>query len=163
MKLQFSVRPFQIPTQENCRSVTSVDSSASSTTTTDAKTTEVTLNTTLEAIHAWESSAKAAFKRANDAVDETVKNIDETVKTIAKSRGFRYTKSKVDETVQSTMAKVSQCGADHFFDAAAEAAIEEDDAAHPEDESSNDIAEDAMSVLTEDRRPGPHEEFDCTR
>ena len=36
---------------------------------------------------------EAAFKRANDAVDETVNNIDERVKIIAETEGFKDTKS----------------------------------------------------------------------
>ena len=113
---------------------------------TETEATEVTLNTPLEAIYAWESAVKAAFKRANDVVGKTVKNIDETVKTIAESEEVKNTKSKVDETVQTTMVKVSQYAdqlAIQFLDSAA--------AALAEDESRNDVDEDAMSVVTDIR------------
>ena len=93
---------------------------------------------------------EAAFMCPNDAVDETVKNIDETVKTITASEEFKNTKFKVDETVQTTMAKVSQY-ADQLFDAAAEVALEKDDVTQPNDESRNDVGEDAMTVVTEIR------------
>ena len=88
------------------------------------ETTEVAL-TSMEAV-------QAAFKRVNDAVDETVKNIDERVKIIAESEGFKDTKSKVDETVQATMAKVGQY-ADQLFDA-----LKEKEAEQPKDEARND-------------------------
>ena len=96
---------------------------------------------------------EAALKRMNDAVGETVKNIDERVKIIVESEEFKNTKSKVDETVQTTMVKVSEYAdqlAIQILDAAA-AALEEDDAAPPKDESRNDVGEDAMSVVTEIR------------
>ena len=79
-----------------------------------------------ETIPTFGEEEETAFKRANDAVDETVKNIDERVKIITESEGFKSTKSKVDETVQTTMAKVSQY-ADQLLDAAAVVALEEDD------------------------------------
>ena len=84
---------------------------------------------TAEVVLASMEAVQAAFKRANDAVDETVKNIDEGVKTIAESEGFKNTKSKVDETVHATMVKVAQ-----LFDS-------EKEAAQPKDESRNDAAE----------------------
>jgi len=96
---------------------------------------------------------EAALKRMNDAVGETVKNIDERVKIIVESEEFKNTKSKIDETVQTTMVKVSEYAdqlAIQILDAAA-AALEEDDAAPPKDESRNDVGEDAMSVVTEIR------------
>ena len=174
MKIQFAVPSLPFPTvMKNSRSVTSADShSADGSVSTMTKTncgsfadedfappppaiiktvaeteaTEVTLNTPLEAIHAWESAVKTAFKRANDVVGETVKNIDETVKTIAESEEFKTTKSKVDETVQSTMVKVSQY-ADQLSIQVLDAAA----AALGDDESRNDVGEDAMSVVAEIR------------
>ena len=113
---------------------------------TETEATEVTLNTPLEAIHAWESAVKAAFKRANDVVGETVKNIDETVKTIAESEEVKNIKSKVDETVQTTMVKVSQ-----YADQLAIQLLDSAAAALAEDESRNDVDEDAMSVVTDIR------------